>query len=125
MMKKQCDQLCSDPTDSIGNAVEPSLVTADYHPAADVAKQQVNELDQRVEELKKKLKDREDELKEQEGRVKKHQDVVNELNRWLDEKEVQLKDCDLTEVEPAKIQEKMAAVKVCYGVIRCYIIDVM
>ena len=113
VIREECDQLCNDPTDSIGNTVESSSVTADYHPSSDTARQQVNELDERVEELKKKLRDREKQLKEQEERVKKYKDVVNEVSQWLNEKEHQLKDYDLTEVEPAKIQEKMAAVKVC------------
>ena len=46
-------------------------------------------------------------MKEQQAKV------GNDVMPWLDEKEGQLKDCDLTEVEPAKIQEKMTLVKVC------------
>ena len=113
VVKEQCDKLCNDPTDSIGSVVDPSVVTPDYHPAADAARHQVAEVEQRVEDLKKKLRDRENQLKEQQDRVKKYQDAVDEVNQWLGEKEQQLKDYDLTEVEPAKIQEKMAAVKVC------------
>lgn len=112
MIREECDQLCNDPTDSIGNNVDSSLVTADYHPSADTVRQQATELDQKVEELKKKLRDRENQLKEQEKRVEKLQGAVNEVSQWLDEKEQQLKDCDLAEVEPAKIQEKMAVIKV-------------
>ena len=112
MTKEQCDQLCNDPTDAVGSVVEASMVTPDYHPAADTARHQVTELEQRVEELKKKLSNRENALKEQQDRVKKYQDAVSEVGQWLDEKEQQLKDYDLTEVEPDKIQEKMAAVKV-------------
>ena len=116
VIKEHCDKLCNDPTDGTGSVVDPSLVTSDYHPAADTARQQAAELNQRVEEVKKKLRGRESKLKEQQDRVKKYQDVVDEVSRWLDEKEHQLKDHDLTEVEPTKIQEKMAAVKVCYAV---------
>ena len=113
VVKEHCDKLCNDPTDSIGSVVDPSLVTPDYHPAADTARQQVTELEQEVEELKKKLKNKENEVKEQQDRVKKYHDAVSEVSQWLDEKEEQLKNYDLTEVEPSKIQEKMAAVKVC------------
>lgn len=113
VIKEHCDKLCNDPTDSTGSVVDPSLVTPDYHPAANAAWQRVTELEQGVEELKKKLRERENEVKEQEDRVKKYRDAVDEVGRWLDEKEQQLKDYDLTEVDPTKIQEKMAAVKVC------------
>ena len=93
--------------------MDPSVVTADYHPYADTARDQLTKLDQTVEQLKKKLRDRENELKEQQAKVKKLEEVSNDVIEWLDEKEGQLKDCDLTEVEPAKIQEKMVSVKVC------------
>ena len=112
MAKDCCDQLCNDPTDSIEGVAEASMITPDYHPAADAARLKVTELDQSLEQLKKKLRDRENKLKQQQDRVKKHQDAVNEVGQWLDEKEHQLKDYDLTEVEPAKIQEKMSAIKV-------------
>ena len=116
VIRTQCDQLCNDPTDSVGNVVEPSMVTADYHPCADTARGHVSELDQKVEELKKKLRNRENELKAQQERVKKYQDGVNGVSQWLEEKEQQLNDYNLTTAEPMKIQEKMAAIKVCYNV---------
>ena len=112
VVKDCCEQLCNDPTDSIGGMAEASLITPDYHPAADTARHQVTELDQGLEQLKKKLRDRENRLKQQQDRVKKHQEAVSEVGHWLDEKEHQLKDYDLTEVEPVKIQEKMSAIKV-------------
>ena len=112
VIREECNQLCNDPTDSIGNTVQSSLVPTDYHPSADTAKQQVTELDERVEELKKKLKDRENQLKKQEERVKKFQDAMNEVAQWLEKEEHQLNDYNLTEVDPTKIQEKMAAIKV-------------
>ena len=112
-IRQQCDQLCNDPTDSVGNNVDPSLVTVDYHPSADTARDQLTQLDQTVEQLKKKLRDRENESKEQQAKVKKLEEVSSDVSQWLDEKEGQLKDCDLTEVEPTKIQEKMTSVKVC------------
>jgi len=105
--------LCNDPTDSVGNNVDPSVVTADYHPSADTTRDQLTQLDQTVEQLKKKLRDKENRLKEQQAKVKKLKEVSNDVIQWLDEKEGQLKDCDLTEVEPTKIQEKMTLVKVC------------
>ncbi|XP_065889965.1 microtubule-actin cross-linking factor 1-like isoform X3 [Dysidea avara] len=110
-IRQQCDQLCNDPTDSVGNNVDPSLVTVDYHPSADTVRDQLTQLDQTVEQLKKKLRDRENELKEQQEKVKKLEEVSSDVSQWLDEKEGQLKDCDLTEVEPTKIQEKMTLVK--------------
>lgn len=116
VIREHCDQLCNDPTDSWGNNVEPSLVTANYHPSADTARDHVTELDKRVEELKKKLRGRENELKKQQERVKKYQDAVSEVSQWLDEKEHLLAGYDLTTAEPMRIQEKMAAVKVC-----CYV----
>ena len=112
VIKEQCDQLCNDPTDSVGNSVEPSVVTADYHPAADTARGHVSEMDKRVEELKKKLRDRENTLKKQEERVKKYQDAISEVIQWMDDKELQKVGYDLTAPEPLRIQEKVEAVKV-------------
>lgn len=117
MIKEQCDQLCNDPTDSVGSVVEPSVVTADYHPAADTARGHVTEMDKRVEELKKKLKDREDQLNKQQERVKRYQDAVSEVIQWMDDKELQKVGYDLTTAEPLKIQEKMDAVKVSCNVV--------
>lgn len=117
MIKEQCDQLCNDPTDSVGSVVEPSVVTADNHPAADTARGHVTEMDKRVEELKKKLKDREDQLNKQQERVKRYQDAVSEVIQWMDDKELQKVGYDLTTAEPLKIQEKMDAVKVSCNVV--------
>ena len=77
MISEQCNQLCSDPVDAMGNNVESSLVTADYHPSADTARHHVSELDQRVKELKKKLTDRENEMKVQQERIKKIERGIN------------------------------------------------
>ena len=93
--------------------MDPSLVTADYHPSADTTRDQLSQLEQTVNQLKKKLRDKENELKEQQEKVKKLEEVSSDACQWLDEKEGQMKDCDLTEVEPAKILEKMTIVKVC------------
>jgi len=43
--------------------VDPSVVTADYHPSADTARDQLTKLDQTVEQLKKMLRDKENEFK--------------------------------------------------------------
>lgn len=112
VVREDCNQLCNDPTNSMGNSVELPLVTSDYHPCADVARDSITELDYKVEELKKKLRDRENEIKEQQGRIDKLQKVINEMGQWLDEKEAQSKAFKLTEVESAKLQEQIAAVKV-------------
>ena len=117
VIKEQCDQLCNDPTDSVGNSVEPSVVTADYHPAADTARGHVSEMDKRVEALKKKLRDRENALKKQEERVKKYQDAVSEVIQWMDDKELQKVGYDLTAFEPLRIQEKVETVKVSCSVV--------
>ena len=126
VIKEQCDQLCNDPTDSMGNSVDPSVVTADYHPAADTARGHVSDMDKRVEELKKKLRDRENALKKQEDRVKKYQDAVSEVIQWMDDKEHQKVGYDLTTAEPLRIQEKVEAVKVScnVGVTKYHILPV-
>lgn len=72
----------------------------------------MTELENKVGELKKKLKERENELKKQEKRVKRLREDVNNMSEWLGDKEHQMKHFDLSEVEPTKIQNKIAAIKV-------------
>lgn len=97
----------------MGSNVELSLVTPDYHPSANTARDKVTQLDQRVEELKKMLKEREDELKKREGKIKRLQEDDAKMSEWLNENEHQLTDINLSEVESTEIQKQIAAIKVC------------
>ena len=49
--------------------MDPSLVTADYHPSADTARDQLTRLKQKVDQLKKKLEGRDSESKKQQAKV--------------------------------------------------------
>ena len=113
MFTEECGQLCNDPIDGMGHSVESTLVTADFHPSADTARQHMAELDQRMKELKKKLRDRETMVKEQQEKMMKFQNAIHEVDHWLNEKEKQSEHFRLMQVESTMLKEKIEAVKVC------------